>query len=138
MGAIDEIIREASAEQKGSSRWALSDHLTHLTIGSLAVIAGVLAGVSNTAEWARILGAISGFAAAMFAGIQTLARAEERSRYHARQSGRFGGVVLDAKVLSERGNPPPSQKELHELVKRLTDIRCEVFGDSGPATDSAS
>ena len=126
MSAIDDIISEAERERDQEASWAHNDHALHFGAGTSAVVAGVVAGVSAATNLVRVVTAIAGFAAAVLAGFQTFARAEERSRFHYRQSADLAGIALDGRILAER---TPSEEELTALSGRLTKIRERVFGD---------
>jgi hypothetical protein len=126
--ALDEIIREARADAEAALKWGSADHNLHLAVGVFAVVAGGLAGLSGLAEFQGAFTAVAGFAAAILAGVQTLAQAEERSRFNYKNGADFKGLVLDGLILQDRDEPAPSQEELRDLAGRLTAIRGRVFG----------
>jgi hypothetical protein len=126
---IDHIIQEARTEAASVGLWARRDHALHLTVASAAIVAGVLAGVSGVTEWQNVVTGVAGGVAAIGAGFQTFAHAEERSRFNEKQHADFSAVVRDGEIM--RGDNP-SRDEIQHLSDRLADIQRRVFGSDSP------
>jgi hypothetical protein len=126
MTALEQLIQEAEGEATLERRWADLDHRTHMYVGVLAVVAGVVAGIAASAEWAKAIIAAAGFAAAILAGIQTFARKEDRSRFHYKKFAELKRVAHEGLILRERGEPP-SEDELRRLADRLEALQGEIF-----------
>jgi hypothetical protein len=126
--ALEEIISEAEQEEASAHKWGRYDHWIHLCVGALAVVAGVLAGISGVGDWQRAITVVAGFAAAALTGFQTLAQAEGRSRLHYQKRADFGNVALKGRILADQTSPP-SDDELSALADQLTEVRARIFQD---------
>jgi len=124
-GGLSTIRREAQEDAGKSARWGQINHISYMVFGILAIIAGVLAGISGGASWPSWLTAVAGFAAALLAGLQTFLNAEDKARYHWKKAADLRALDRRAEILASQDNP--SAVAVQELSDRLEEIQGRPF-----------
>ena len=121
MGAFESIVREAEHEAQVARKWAVWNQRLYYILGTSAFIAGSIAGISATADWLRPVTAFGAFAAALFAGLQTVFDPKSKADSNWDKLRDFRSLLREAEIISEKQGGP-TEADLRKFNEDLTTI----------------
>jgi hypothetical protein len=127
---VEAMITQAEVGRENSRKWGNRQNRYNGVLTAGAVIAGLLAGISGTANWQHYFTGACGFLAAAFAGLQAAMKPRELAVFHYVNRADFGEAVNLGRILRDRG-APASEAELAELATRIAAIEGRRFQKSG-------
>jgi hypothetical protein len=128
----------AEARERGDHAVGLGKRhrFVHFAVGIVAVIAGVVAGITGLAESNSLVTGIAGFTASALAGTATRLDAERLARFHFAQAADYGAIGRLFETLAT-APAEPTRNELDDLIGGFARIQGRGLDEVGTTAASA-
>jgi hypothetical protein len=121
VGAFENIVSDAESEARVARQFARRNQWLYYILGGLAFVSGSVAGLSAATDWLRVVTAIAGFAAAFFAGLQTVFDPKSKADSNWDKVRDLRALLHKAEIIGEQEGRPTAA-DLMRLNDELTTI----------------